>query len=91
MHDWVLIDIVVNWESGEIIIRLDHHKGRDEIVAKNFSNFIIPKKNEWGESVHVNGTIGPTLLDNKNYQFSIEMQSGDILLLEAQEILLPKF
>lgn len=90
MHDWTLIDIIVLWKEGKIVLNFLTPTGTKEIVVRDFSKFIVPRDHEWGASMSVNGSSGPVSLENGNYLFSVEMQSGDIIEIEAKSIVLPK-
>ncbi len=89
MHDWILIDIVVEWENQRVVLKFDTTAGHKELVAKNFSKLMVPRNDEWGPSDCVNETTGPVSLNDVTSRFLIEMQSGDVIELEAQSIILP--
>ena len=87
MHDWVLVCILFLWEEGgqcRIELRDSSSKKR-YINASGVSKLSVPKKEEWGSSMSINETVGPTKKGDA-YYFNIEMQSGDLIELIADHI-----
>lgn len=90
MHDWSLISIVFDWVSGTANLSFRYGEGHNTVLsATNVAELLIPKREEWGTSVSVNEVQGPHLLANGNYHLSIEMQSGDVIQIEARSFTLP--
>jgi len=46
----------------------------------------VPREHPWGPSVHVDGSAGPAPSANGKLALRLEMQSGDVLELEAEAI-----
>lgn len=87
MHDWVLVNVLFLWEEGgrcRIEFRDSSSKSR-YVNASGVSKLLVPRKEEWGPSVSVNETVGPTKKGG-SYFFNMEMQSGDIIELVADQI-----
>ncbi len=90
MHDWVLVDIVFKWEGGgscSFILR-DRDSNSKYIEARKVSELIIPRNEEWGPSSSINKLRGPDQ-DLKGRKLEIEMQSGDVIVVKADEIDMP--
>jgi hypothetical protein len=91
MHDWTLLSIVVEWMKGIVTITFDTSEyNQVTLTAEELVELVIPKHNEWGESVSVNRVRGPVQLENGNFHLALEIQSGDTISLEAKSIQMPK-
>ena len=79
LHDAVLSAVHINWETarGELELRPVGSKPHS-LVFEEFVSIELPRRETWGRSASVNAArqIGPGL-------FEIELQSGDILRIEA--------
>lgn len=86
LHDAVLENIIVNWEAQTVILRLGEFGTRKkiDITAHDFTNLSVPRDNPWGDSKSINNTTSPKLQENGNYLYTIEMQSGDVIEIEAK-------
>lgn len=90
MHDWILVSILVEWAKGIVTINFDTHEfGVVQVTATGLVKLLVPKLEEWGESVSVNEYEGPVELTDGNQSLTIEMQSGDKIELEAKCISMP--
>jgi hypothetical protein len=90
MHDWSLISIVFEWPSGILNLSFRYGEGHNALLsAINVVELLVPKREEWGPSVSVNEVTGPFMLANGNHRLLIEMQSGDIIQIEAKNFTLP--
>ncbi len=90
MHDWTLLTIVVEWMKGIVTITFDTYEFNHVILtAEGLIELVVPKHDEWGESVSVNKVCGPVQLENGNYRLELEIQSGDTITLEARSIQMP--
>ncbi|MGZ5051436.1 MAG: hypothetical protein ACXWF8_18745 [Methylobacter sp.] len=90
MHDWTLLSIVVEWMKGIVTITFDTYEyNRVILIAEGLIELVVPKHDEWGESVSVNKVQGPVKLKNGNYHLALEIQSGDTITLEARSIQMP--
>ena len=59
-----------------------------DIIFKSIKYINIPKWDEWGESVSVNKF---NLKNNATYKnIEIEMQSGDIINIIANDVIMPR-
>ena len=57
-----------------------------KLLVKGFTSVIIPKKDDWGESVSVNEVFGPISIENGLLKISIQIQSGDMIEIAAKTI-----
>jgi len=91
MHDWVLVDVRFEWETGALTVAF--RNARSETVyleASGVRELRIPKAEEWGRSSCVNEVRGPAVIGDALRKLEIEMQSGDCLEIVASTITLPK-
>ena len=79
LHDAVLSALHIVWETARCDLRL-HPVGRDphSLVFEGFTNIELPRRERWGRSASINSA--KQLAQNL---FEIELQSGDILRIEA--------
>lgn len=83
LHDAILQNIVLRWEERAVEIELLAFAERGKKASPHrlqftgVSNFSCPHASPWGESFYVNGATGTA------GSFSIEMQSGDEIRIEA--------
>jgi hypothetical protein len=80
IHDAILRDVHVAWTQGSCTIDLSTvHDGEVRLVFVNISRITIPREKPWGPSVSVN-----TLRESKPGSVEIEVQSGDVICIEAE-------
>jgi hypothetical protein len=89
MHDWTLHSIIVDWPNREVIFRVSWNKQDAAIFARGFSHLQVPRLDEWGRSVSINGVNGPTPTADNRHTVSIEMQSGDVISVTAAQFEFP--
>ncbi|AOR63394.1 hypothetical protein KU73_16420 [Pectobacterium wasabiae] len=90
MHDWILLSLLIDWGKGALIIKLLNSNSEPVVIKANGVKLInIPKGDEWGESVSVNELIGLDRNSDGFERMKIEIQSGDVIEVVAEEILLP--
>lgn len=91
MHDWTFVTLVVEWPKGVVTITLKNSSSAEVfIIAEGLTDLKVPKRESWGESVSINVVNGPKILDNGNSYLSIEIQSGDVIEIEAKSISIPE-
>jgi hypothetical protein len=89
MHDWTLVSILMNWIESTVTMNFRVHGiEKPVIIAQGITELIVPHREEWGRSVSVNEVLGPTKLTNSNYKLVLEMQSGDLIQLEARSFVM---
>lgn len=90
MHDWVFLEANFLWHDGSCKLKFKNSSSETKFI--NFTGvrkLIIPKQEEWGESVCVNKVSGP-IQENGFEMLNIEMQSGDQIIIEAVKINMPE-
>jgi len=90
MHDWILVDITYKWEDGgscKFSLR-DRNSNSLYIEARKVSELIIPRNEDWGPSSSIN-KVRDSFQNIKGKRLEIEMQSGDVIVICADEIDIP--
>jgi len=93
LHDASLLNFFLEWEKGKLTIELRFYDDQVasinllKIIAINWITFNCPKKEEWGPSVSIN-QMNIKKLSKDIQHLSIEMQSGDIISIDAKEFLI---
>ena len=78
-HDATLIAMRLGWDDGTCVADIDHGTlGRCMLTFSEVSHLTLPRKQGWGRSVSINSFSVPT-----SGQYEIEMQSGDLIKIEA--------
>jgi hypothetical protein len=87
MHDATLLSVSVDWSAGTAVVRLLRDvDGKPEVStfeARGLRHLDLARRQPWGPSVSVN------TLECLSGRLSIEMQSGDLIVVEADEIVSP--
>jgi hypothetical protein len=89
MHDWTLLRLTVDWETGEAVLDLVWAGSPAQLRAHEVREIRVPRAFPWGPSVSVNKVYGPTQGPDGASSFKIEMQSGDIIEIIAKSFDLP--
>lgn len=81
--------MIIDWEKSTLVIKfLNNNSLPVDIIFKSIKYINIPKWDEWGESVSVNKF---NLKNDATYKnIEIEMQSGDIINIIANDVIMPK-
>lgn len=85
-HDWILVDIVFEWAQASVAIALDGPSSRGVLLAEEASLLEVPRQNPWGRSTSINSLVIADLPGGDGQCLDIEMQSGDIIRIDAREI-----
>ncbi len=91
LHDAVLQRLSVDWSAGTLEVELLLRGGGPaSIVAEGVIMFRCPKREPWGRSIHINDARGPGPIYAEAHILSLEleMQSGDLIEVEAKSITL---
>jgi hypothetical protein len=84
LHDATLVSLRVNWADGTCIAEVEHGTlGRCVLTLSAMSYLTLPRKQSWGRSISINSFSMPS-----SGQYEIEMQSGDLIRIEASEMTL---
>ncbi len=81
LHDATLVKIDFAWQSGECIVTVGRHLGQCALTFSSVSNLAIPRRQRWGPSRSINAMV-----ENGKGRFEIEMQSGDVLRIDAGSV-----
>lgn len=94
LHDATLVRLECRWEDGGITVHLRTgmpsfpHVRIEGIGGRRID---CPRLHPWGPSGSINEVRGPTPLpDGKGSHLEIEMQSGDLIVLEAEGFMLTR-
>lgn len=81
--------MIIDWEKSTLVIKfLNNNSLPVDIIFKSIKYINIPKWDEWGESVSVNKF---NLKNDATYKnIEIEMQSGDIINIIANDVIMPR-
>ena len=84
LHDATLVAVRVNWANGTCIVEVDHGTwGICLLTFSAMSHLTLPRKQSWGRSVSRNSLSIP-----KSGRYEIEVQSGDLIVIEASAMTL---
>ena len=90
LHDATLERLELGWAAGDVVLRIRTGRAEHpqvEVVASSVRKFECDRCMPWGFSVSINEVRGPTAAsDGKAERIEIEMQSGDIIRIEAVEV-----
>lgn len=90
MHDWVLLSVLYEWKTARVTLSLKWRAdGLMLLVADGVSNVRIPQLKPWGPSVSINKVRGPTEEAAGRHRLEIEMQTGDLIEIEAASFAFP--
>ncbi|MGK3968046.1 hypothetical protein WMF01_46595 [Sorangium sp. So ce1667] len=93
LHDATLQTIEFRWESGEVRLRVragDAEQPQLVVVASSVRRLESDRQLPWGFSVSINEVRGPFPTDGEVACVEIEMQSGDVIRIEAVEFCVRK-
>ncbi|KUM40130.1 hypothetical protein [Pseudomonas sp. EpS/L25] len=86
LHDATLNAVRVSWEDGKCIMNIEHGTlGKCVLTFSAVSYLTLPRKQSWGRSVSIN-----SFSVSSSGQYEIEMQSGDLIKIEATYAVLTK-
>lgn len=84
LHDATLVAVRVNWDDGTCVADIQHGTlGRCSIRFSAVSHLTLPRTQNWGRSASINSFSMP-----RSGQYEIEMQSGDLIKIEAVNVAL---
>lgn len=88
LHDSTLERLVVNWESGGGFLQLRSWEGGPILERLEFNGLrelSLPRRFPWGLSVSLNQCRIGTADESGISRLEVELQSGDLLRIEASE------
>ncbi|XXT17235.1 hypothetical protein WME94_44120 [Sorangium sp. So ce429] len=86
LHDATLETIELRWESGEVRLRVrtgDSEQPQLVVVASSVRRMECERQLPWGFSASINEVRGPSPAEGELARVEIEMQSGDVIRIEA--------
>jgi hypothetical protein len=89
LHDATLLALRVDWATATLRIELrtgDQTAPRNDIIATGLRNLICDREQPWGPSSSVNEVRGPVELGDGSHRLEVELQSGDVIVVEAGRI-----
>lgn len=86
MHDWTLLAADYDWPSARVTMRFRTAVGDTTLVASEVADLHIPQRRSWGRSASVNGADLLVGTGQDAQTLRIEMQSGDVVTIEAAVI-----
>ena len=89
LHDATLTKILLDWPRrvAEVHLRTPTAPSRlAVIIASGLEQFTVPRFAPWGESSSINSTRIEVSADQRSRKLEIEMQSGDMILIDAADI-----
>ena len=87
LHDATLITLCVSWEDGTCVVEIEHGAlGSCVLTFAAVSHLSLPRKQTWGRSVSISSFSAPN-----SGQYEIEMQSGDLIRIEAADMTFARF
>jgi hypothetical protein len=90
LHDATLLRIEVDWASSSVVMYIRTGTvGELRLEVAGASHLEVPHHNPWGPSVSINEVRGPSGLPGGPQRLEIEMQSGDVLVVEGARFSLP--
>jgi len=86
LHDATLESVELRWSSGEAVLLIrtgDEKHPRRVVVASAVRRLVCDRQMPWGFSASINEVRGPAVADDDASVLEIEMQSGDLIRIEA--------
>lgn len=87
LHDATLEALEMRWSSGDVILRIrtgDAMHPHRVVAASSVRRLTCSREMPWGFSLSINEVRGPKPIDDDVFLIEIEMQSGDIIRIEAR-------
>jgi hypothetical protein len=89
LHDWTLVAIELRWERGEVVVQLrggPASTGDARIDGTSVRLLEYPRRQKWSPSGSIYEVRGPRRTrDGEADRLEIEVQSGDTIVIEAEE------
>ena len=90
MHDWTVVTISMLWDLGRVTVELrDSASSVRTLVAEGVRELRIPRTHDWGPSASVNTASPLEALPTGAQRLKIEMQSGDVIEIVADQFDIP--
>jgi hypothetical protein len=80
LHDATLLFANLDWRKGNLTLLIEMTPAKSgRLIFSGLAGLTIPREFPWGSSVSIN-----CARNTETDAFEIEMQSGDVLLIQAQ-------
>jgi hypothetical protein len=87
LHDATLLTVRISWEDGTCAAEIRHGTlGTCVLTFSSVSYLTMPRKQGWGPSASIN-----SFSKASSGRYAIEMQSGDLIEIEAADVVLTPF
>lgn len=86
LHDATLEAVELQWSSGEVVLRIRTGEPMQPlrvIVASGVRRLGCDREIPWDMSASINAVRGPVATSDGEAVLEIEMQSGDLIRIEA--------
>jgi hypothetical protein len=83
LHDATLEKLALDWRAGCAEVLLHAATGVVTLRASGVTKLACPRLHPWGPSSSVNEVRGPLARDGRMV-LELEMQSGDVIVIEAE-------
>ncbi|MGN6111297.1 MAG: hypothetical protein ACTHU0_39740 [Kofleriaceae bacterium] len=86
LHDATLESLELRWSSGDVVMRVrtsDPTHPRRVVLASAVRRVRCDREMPWGFSASINEVRGPMAAGDDVSVLEIEMQSGDLIRIEA--------
>ena len=82
LHDATLVAVHFVWADGTCIMAVGHSQLSEcTLTFTGVSNLILPRTQPWGRSQSINSAS-----ERNKGQYEIEMQSGDLIKIDASTV-----
>ncbi|HEY4239025.1 MAG TPA: hypothetical protein VGM88_04385 [Kofleriaceae bacterium] len=88
LHDAAIGDCEVDWARGEIRISVRTASAPYTIRATEFRRLVWDRTLPWGAANTIYGATDPQPIDGGGCYVELELQSGDIVRIEAMAVTL---
>jgi hypothetical protein len=90
LHDAIIEELRLDYRAGTVLVMFKTAAGRVNLTAEGVFMVRAPRREPWGSSAGVNVVRGPgpVYAEGTAVQVEIEMQSGDVLEIEARSIVI---
>lgn len=86
LHDWSLISISYDWKASTATFDLECADGLRQLIASGTTDLSVPHSAPWGPSDSINSVERSLMEGSSSFSLRIEMQSGDVISLQAASI-----
>lgn len=93
LHDATLRSLSLDWSSGALTLELSLSEEpivAARLVAEGVRQLVCPRHQPWGRSKSINSVAGPSPSVEGVSTLTIEMQSGDVLEVQAASFVLER-